>query len=930
MKRALLSILHAIVVCLVISGLLLITPSGMVKGDNDRITRATEPTGSGSAWYDPETNTWYGRWNDPSDSMLSLLSPEAMGGPDDYGYIWDDGVASSWMEISSTGTDAGFSGSSYGQHTDPIQLSFPFDYYENTYTSLYIAASGYLGFTDSGSWPWQFMLPADSQPNNIIAPFSLPLRLGTTGPANRVYYRIGGSSPNRFFVAEWYQVTDRYSNTFTYQVILHENGDIVFNYVSLPSTILVNVTGIEDSYGLDGLRYNVSFPVTNKSLRFTRPGNSARIRLMPPATNHFTHADELTEFNISVQNIGELGSDTYDLIATSTWPVSFYANDGITPLTDTDVSGTIDTGSIAEGSERKVVVKMQTPSVVSIGAENCSTVTATSSLDSGKTDTSQLCATVPAPFAGVFMDDNDGAISLDLIRKTDQTLVKTTADGINGEESSIVETENGFATVWSVYSSNGSRTIMELYYQLTDKAGVPLGSPQRLIDNSTALYDTTDSQPAIDVAPDGRIAIFWRRNLENASGQNNTNLYLAILNENGSLLYAPTNITNYSTYGTYLDVGFISFDQPSMTATLDNHFVMVWTITTVGENWNTSEISIAVCNTYNSILKSPTVISTTGGETNPTVESFTLRNDRVIIAYTGGYAGIVYSIFNTFGDLASEYWEEIPISTMGYMSEQPDCVQLSNGTLLLAFISKYTSSTGFDQIGFVTIENSSYSHSGTVYLDNPYAPEGERGPSVAADQEGHGIIVSSEAITSSSRRLNYSLVDNDGTVITTPRPFYTSQDDTNSVFVNQRGNIITSLYTPAEEVDLLIDSSRIVLAPLGSNATIPINFRNAGLTTATGVTITADLWWGLTYASDTSGITPVIVDDVITWTIPDLAYLEGDQFNLIVNVPGSSPESYFPVFLTISGSETEINSSDNYYGLNVLSAVLTYLPLILK
>ena len=225
-------------------------------------------------------------------------------------------------------------------------MEFSFDYYESTFTSIYIAASGYIGFTNSGEWPWNLYLPSEPDPNNVIAPYVAPLRLATAGPANRIYYLRGGSEPNRYFIVEWYQVMDLPGMTFTYQVILHESGDIVFNYLSMPTSMACASSGIEDGYGLDGLSYFdlCDTPPTAPSVRFTRPGDTARVDILAPATSQFSHADDLAAFPVTIRNIGELGSDTYALTSTSTWPMSFFDTDGVTSITDT--------GSIAQGSSR--------------------------------------------------------------------------------------------------------------------------------------------------------------------------------------------------------------------------------------------------------------------------------------------------------------------------------------------------------------------------------------------------------------------------------------------------------------------------------------------------------------------------------------------------------------------------------------------------
>ena len=77
-------------------------------------------------------------------SKAASAAPQATGGPDDYGYTWDDSVALSWIDATS-GTDTGMSG--YGGQAVGVSLPFPFKYYENTFNSVYIVGAGYLSFS---------------------------------------------------------------------------------------------------------------------------------------------------------------------------------------------------------------------------------------------------------------------------------------------------------------------------------------------------------------------------------------------------------------------------------------------------------------------------------------------------------------------------------------------------------------------------------------------------------------------------------------------------------------------------------------------------------------------------------------------------------------------------------------------------------------
>jgi hypothetical protein len=464
-----------------------------------------------------------------------------------------------------------------------------------------------------------------------------------------------------------------------------------------------------------------------------------------------------------------------------------------------------------------------------------------------------------------------------------------------------------------------------VYYILTDQEGTPQSLPQRLTNNSSAIYNTFDENPSIDVAPNGRIGIFWKRYLENSLGEYNTNLYFAILDGNGTLLHGPTNITNYTQYGNFMEGGFIEFSDPVMAATLDNHYFLVWQnneYSTEGPfAW--TFISSSVRDMNNSIIKSPSMISTSYSDSTPTVETFSLRNDRVLVAYQNDVGKIVYSIYNTYGVIADDYWKEMPISS--YSTDiGPDAVQLSTGDILIAF-NVHASSMVW-QTGYVIIDYFSYNASSVAYLDNPFAYEGEVGVSVTADQNGHGIIVSSDD-DAASRRLYYALVNYDGSVINSPRPFYTSLDNTDSIYTNKVGYSITSLYTPAEGVDVFIASTNRIFTPSGLNSVIPIRYGNVGETTATGVTIIAYLDPS-TYVSDTSGVSPIFGTFSATWVVPDLDSMEEREFNLVLNVPAAPMGTEYYNELQISVLETEINLYDNIEGVLVVIPYRNALPLV--
>ena len=89
---------------------------------------------------------------------------------DRYGYTFDDSLSPAWIDLAATGTEAEFStrdDDSFG----PISLGFEFNFYENTYTELYVSTNGLLTFGGGSDQFVNHPMPRDTDPDNFIAPF---------------------------------------------------------------------------------------------------------------------------------------------------------------------------------------------------------------------------------------------------------------------------------------------------------------------------------------------------------------------------------------------------------------------------------------------------------------------------------------------------------------------------------------------------------------------------------------------------------------------------------------------------------------------------------------------------------------------------------------------------------------------------------------
>ncbi len=260
-----------------------------------------------------------------SDNLSAPHSPAATGGPDAFGYTWEDNVTVSWISATQ---DAGLGSGSYGQAVQ-VSLPFTFPYYEYYYNDVYITGFGYLGMDWNEWWTDQDQLLQTRTPNNVIAPYWVPFNLSDTpGGDGRVYYESGGTSPDQWFAAEWRGMVGIDGDTYTYEVILHENGDIDFVYlnVAVPGGAWCGTSGIENSTGQDGLInleycYYPGYLDENSAVHFDRPDPRARVSITPLYQGQFIQNGQPLDFSVPIRNWGDLGTDCYDLSYTSTWSV---------------------------------------------------------------------------------------------------------------------------------------------------------------------------------------------------------------------------------------------------------------------------------------------------------------------------------------------------------------------------------------------------------------------------------------------------------------------------------------------------------------------------------------------------------------------------------------------------------------------------------
>ncbi len=155
------------------------------------------------------------------------------GGPDPFGYIYRDsnepgGPSYEWVEIAppagGSGTEMPLSGVDDG-HYWPLSLPFNFNFYGTDYSTLAVASNGSLYFEDA-YWGYSNG-PIPSSNGSGVERFIAHLWDDLVVAPGTVYYQVEAGR----VIIEYFQVSGYGSPGWgTWEVILFDNGDILFHY----------------------------------------------------------------------------------------------------------------------------------------------------------------------------------------------------------------------------------------------------------------------------------------------------------------------------------------------------------------------------------------------------------------------------------------------------------------------------------------------------------------------------------------------------------------------------------------------------------------------------------------------------------------------------------------------------------------------------
>lgn len=809
-----------------------------------------------------------------------------------------------------------------GGFAGPFDIGFAFRFFGRSYTQLYVNGDGFISFEDSVANPfyrYNTYLPKYTTPNNLIAPMWMRLKFGS---GSGVRYDVGGVAPNRYFVVEWVNMLDeqRYDTSVWFEAVLYENGNVLLRYLKLP---MINyfTAGIEDETGWDGMQLIVV--ADGGAYLFSYPETAVLPRPVPAYQSVFTQAGQSAAFSVEVINAGFGGNDTFDLTATSGWPVSFFDANGTTPLTDSDSDGIPDTGSLAPGTSRTIVARVSAPNGAMPGANTNASLVATSSLNASIQRTAQMHAIVPASFAQVFTDLDDEAMYIELIEPGQRSVITAAPDGTDGYEPAVAATPDG--SLVYAWAQGG------ICYTLLDKTGASLSPPSCLTDTSGEPDYTWEDNVAVAVAPNGKIGVFWLRQYFNYHVSPFTvvaNLYFAVLNADGSLAYGPTNLTGNTTPTPWNEGGRLYYRGLSLAAVGEDRFALAWEKETMpsGINKFVNDVYYAVRSASGAEITPPVLItadtqSSTDGNHRPNLAS--LDGERALLswyAYDYNFKDIDYVVINNAGGIVKNTTNLTPgeIPEGGY----PDAVQLTSNRILVAW-------PFMDGVGYALLDNNYNLYGQVQTMANPYTTDYNDAVSVTTDGAGRGIFTWSDLGSSGGggiqRRpfIYYALVDPAGQVLTPPAIL---RDDRDSLDSSLIGYGVAPYAGSAADVYVQAPSMIGVLP--GESTMIAMRVGNQGGGAASQVQLTASLGAGLTYLDATPAPTS-INGQVLTWDLPDLPGAAVQSILLQVRLPdGAALGTLYPVGLSLSCAEDESVVGNNIQTIQVMASKLIFLPLV--
>jgi hypothetical protein len=259
------------------------------------------------------------------------------------------GPVYNWVNISGLGQALTFS--SDDQNLGPYSIGFPFPYYGQNFTSIRVAANGWISFTSTAtgetSWRNKY-LPDNTAPENIIAPWWDDLSPQRSGTSVRLYTNNTDSLIVSFNNVQSYADNGLYN----FQIILLSSGKIVFQYASMGTNRLNSSTiGLQNSDRTKGstVIYNQLYIHNNMAIAFCP---NSMVALVPASGSVPAHSSQSVIARLKSCCVPT--GVTEGILAIS-------SNDPVTPLLNVPV--TLDVTTLPPESVADLVILVESPNL---------------------------------------------------------------------------------------------------------------------------------------------------------------------------------------------------------------------------------------------------------------------------------------------------------------------------------------------------------------------------------------------------------------------------------------------------------------------------------------------------------------------------------------------------------------------------------------
>ncbi len=509
------------------------------------------------------------------------------------------------------------------------------------------------------------------------------------------------------------------------------------------------------------------------------------------------------DFVVPLRNNGDLGTDCYNVTVANTWTVEVLDQFG-SPLTDNCGSdGIMDTGNVFQGDPADIIVRVTPPDPVSLGDHDTVEVTFTSTLDDQVSRSTYLSGASPAPFVQGYTDTSYAGEDLDYIQPWAHYVLNTTeTNGMKSWSPSVAKGPNGYVYAWDndrCSQPDCQYNYSEIYVAITDFGGRLLYPVRKITDHTMEAQNTFDRTVVPVVTSEGNIGLTWLRELRDYNDNSFIhNIYFAMLNPDGTTIVAPTQITDFDTWGWEWEDGGTSLESPEIISFSDNHMLISWDQIT----WQSGldplhDIVIDVRDEDGDEYSAPWQF-TSGDADNHyyhASQTWLSSSDRSFLSYIHN-GQLVFNTFNSGGSIVTG---EASITTGGD-ANRPDAVELSTGEILVAWEEIGDSR----EITFDILDGTTYGSTlpDPVELTNP-ANGDNQFVSVTRDGAGHGILTWMDGWRD---KLYYALVNDDGTVLTEPMLFKMPSANGDPIWTSQSGAGNAPLDLAVEDPDLWVYS----------------------------------------------------------------------------------------------------------------------------